>query len=166
MLTTSHVTFRSAPARLTPGMAYQTPSTSSVPKHSGLSTGAEAGIGVGVGIVSLLLVLLGFVVLQRRKKRRRTQAGWIQPDDADKPPPYSESYDMPELPGDRLAELPAADRQELDADREPREVTGVRDPGELPVHEAPREVTGVREPAELTVAERSQEIAGQSDKRE
>ena len=140
------VDFRSAPVRITPGMTYQTPSTSSKLDHPGLAAGAEAGIGVGVGIVALLPLSLGFLVLPRRRKRRRPEPGWLQTDEGDKPPPYTESYDMPELPGDRLAELPAQDRQELRADRDRQEVAGAQESGEIPGREASREAPGTREP--------------------
>ena len=112
-----------------------------------ISTGAEAGIGVGVGIVVVLLLAVGFIVLHRRRKRKRTRAAWVQPD---KPPPYSEHYDRPELPGHGMdlselpdhgvVEIPDRDRGELETNEEAQEFAGVRDPRELPVYERPQEL--------------------------
>lgn len=57
----------------TPSQSNSTPTNTSVP-HSGLSTGAEAGIGVGVALV----VIIGLVLLWlgwRHTKRRRALSG-------------------------------------------------------------------------------------------
>jgi hypothetical protein len=126
----------------TPGMKYKLPDYSKP-----LSTGTEAGIGIGVGFVTILLLTLGCIVLHRRRKRKRTRGAWVQPD---KPPPYSETYDRPELPGHwvdlcelpehGVLEIPDRDRGELEASEQAQEVAGVRDPRELPVYERPQEL--------------------------
>jgi flagellar biosynthesis/type III secretory pathway M-ring protein FliF/YscJ len=157
------MTLRSAPVRTTPGMTYQTASSTSELDDSSLAAGAEAGIGVSVGVVALLLLLLGYVVILRRRKRRRTEAGWIQTDEGHKPPPYTESYDMAERHRDRITELAAQDRQELRADRDPQEVPGGQESSELPNHETPQEEPRIRERSELAVVERAQEIASESE---
>ena len=112
-----------------------------------LSRGAEAGIGLGVGLVTILLLALGCIVLHRIRKRKRTRAAWVQPD---KPPPYSETYDRPELPGHwvdlselpdhGIVEIPDRDRDELETSEQAQEVAGVQDPSELPVYERPQEL--------------------------
>lgn len=53
-----------------PGLAFEDHNSS----KEGLSTGAKAGIGVGVSIGSILILLtLGFLIARRRKRRRNGQ---------------------------------------------------------------------------------------------
>ncbi|KAK6854696.1 hypothetical protein PG995_009789 [Apiospora arundinis] len=73
------------PPTATPGSTSQSiqPTGANSPaESSGLSTGAQAGIGVGAALAGLLLLggVIGYMVLQRRKRRERGgEAGGGQP---------------------------------------------------------------------------------------
>lgn len=62
-----------------------TASSGPIPHDGGLSTGAKAGIGAGIGVVVLLAGIAGGVfLLKRRKRREQTVGGTAHPDVSEK----------------------------------------------------------------------------------
>jgi hypothetical protein len=72
------------------------------PSPSGLSTGAQAGIGAGVGVVGLALIALGIFFLLRRRRGRETQksdphysGSTFQSSGPESPPPMHQQPTIP-----------------------------------------------------------------------
>ncbi|PMD36308.1 hypothetical protein L207DRAFT_637438 [Hyaloscypha variabilis F] len=86
----------------------QSPTTSSthVPASPGLSSGAKAGIGVGVAIVALVVIgLLAWFILRNRRSKSKLSTS---EQSYDAPPELQgrEKYEMPGQPGQYAQELP------------------------------------------------------------
>lgn len=112
------------------GAAY-TSSASSTPSKSGLSPGAQAGIGVGVSIAVLAILAAAFLLWRRRRKQRAA----VVPTAKD-----VENEDDSEH-GFAKAELDSSERRigELAADRDPQELShsGKMAPVEMASNENP-----------------------------
>lgn len=77
-----------------PGLAFQDSSSS----NGSLSTGAKAGIGVGVSVGGILILLaIGFLIVRRRKRRRNGQRASQDTSslDEENPDPAREKVELP-----------------------------------------------------------------------
>ncbi|KAL3440872.1 hypothetical protein BJX65DRAFT_17645 [Aspergillus insuetus] len=117
----------------TTSLSSPTTSLSSTPTpnlHTGLSTGAKAGIGVGAVLAVIVLLLLGFWLYRKRRRGSRDGGGGLGGATTD-----SEGYQKAELDG-QTVKHPAEEAdgvQIFEADAEQRQKTlPPQDPIELP----------------------------------
>lgn len=101
-------------------------------QHSGLTTGAKAGIAVGVVVSVMLLLAIGFLILRRRRRANRQQTTASRassPHSIESRRPYVDT--KAELTGVHVVELPDRERQELESSSEIKEIDAGWTPREL-----------------------------------